>query len=666
MIIRQLSRGEIDLLRTNGCSADDWSQVSINEPIIPERYRNVRFSGTVNISKQDGTIEIDKSIIRPCGIYDSFVKDCQIGENVFISSVKNLVNQRIGNNVVIENVAELVNEGETTFGNGTEVEALNEGGGRTILIFDCLTSQLAYLLAIYRHDRKLIEAIEQMIHAYVQTKKSVVGIIENGAHIRHCQIIRNVRFGQYSGATGAALLQEGMIQGCSADPAIVGEGVVAKHFIILSGSRVDGGAIIDRCFVGQGVKIGKQYSAENSVFFANCEAFHGEACSVFAGPYTVTHHKSTLLIAGMFSFYNAGSGTNQSNHMYKLGPLHQGILERGSKTGSFSYLLWPSKIGAFSVVTGKHFSNIDAGDFPFSYITEENGKSLLTPAMNLFTVGTRRDTDKWPKRDRRKDPNKLDLICFDFLSPFIVEKVLTGIDVLTKLGESAQKTQEVINYKSLQIKRLLIKSCVRYYEMALKIALSEEVVHRLEKLPINTTLAEIRKSLMFDDKVKNESWRDISGMIATNSSIQKFMDEIRAGKISTIESALEQLKAIHQKYEKTAGDWFLLKLEQRLGIEISQILPEQLVEIISDWKENRLKLNNMILKDAEKEFDFNSQIGYGLDGDMETRQLDFESVRGTFDNNSFICDLRQESESVMVRAEKLFAKLNELSDTPKG
>ena len=45
----------------------------------------------------------------------------------------------------------------------------------------------------------------------------------------------------------------------------------------------------------------------------------------------MTHHKSTLLIAGMFSFMNAGSGSNQSNHMYKLGPIHQGAMERGAK-----------------------------------------------------------------------------------------------------------------------------------------------------------------------------------------------------------------------------------------------------------------------------------------------------------------------------------------------
>jgi hypothetical protein len=113
----------------------------------------------------------------------------------------------------------------------------------------------------------------------------------------------------------------------------VGSGVVAHDFIIAESSKVDGGAILGRTFVGQGCLVGRQYSAENSLFFANSEAFHGEACSVFGGPYTVSHHKSSLLIAGLFSFYNAGSGTNQSNHMYKLGPVHEGKLERGCKTG---------------------------------------------------------------------------------------------------------------------------------------------------------------------------------------------------------------------------------------------------------------------------------------------------------------------------------------------
>ena len=292
----------------------------------------------------------------------------------YISEVKNLTNYFIAENVAIENVGSLVMKGESTFGNGTEIEVLNEGGGRELPIFDRLSSQIAYLTVLYRHDKDFTGKLLGMIRDYSESKRSARGRIESGARIQDTLIIRNVSVGAYTTISGACLLEEGTITSCKEAPAFIGEGVIAKKFIILSGSRVDSGALIDKSFVGQSVKMGKQYSAENSLFFANCEAFHGEACSIFAGPYTVTHHKSTLLIASLFSFFNAGSGTNQSNHMYKLGPVHQGILERGSKTGSFAYLLLPCIVGAFTVVMGKHYANFDSSDFPFSYITEGKGQ----------------------------------------------------------------------------------------------------------------------------------------------------------------------------------------------------------------------------------------------------------------------------------------------------
>ena len=98
--------------------------------------------------------------------------------------------------------------------------------------------------------------------------------------------------------------------------------------------------------MGQACVLKQNYSASDSLFFSNSQGMNGEASAVFAGPFTVTHHKSTLLISGMFSFMNAGSGSNQSNHMYKLGPIHQGILERGAKTTSDS-LFMASQGGTF-------------------------------------------------------------------------------------------------------------------------------------------------------------------------------------------------------------------------------------------------------------------------------------------------------------------------------
>lgn len=154
--------------------------------------------------------------------------------------------------------------------------------------------------------------------------------------------------------------------------------------------------MLRRCFVGEGVVIENGFSAENSLFFANSHLNHGEACAVFAGPYTVSHHRSTLLIAGYFSFFNAGSGANQSNHMYKSGPVHQGVHLRGCKFGSDAYVLLPASTGAFTIVTGRHYNHHDTERMPFSYLVEEAGDSVLLPAVNIRSCGTARDIDKAP------------------------------------------------------------------------------------------------------------------------------------------------------------------------------------------------------------------------------------------------------------------------------
>ncbi len=86
-------------------------------------------------------------------IRNSDIFNCEIGDNVYISDVKLLSNYQIEDNVVIENVGQLAVEDKSSFGNGYELEILNEGGGRDLKIFDNLSSQIAYLLVLYRHDK---------------------------------------------------------------------------------------------------------------------------------------------------------------------------------------------------------------------------------------------------------------------------------------------------------------------------------------------------------------------------------------------------------------------------------------------------------------------------------------------------------------------------------
>lgn len=625
MNYRNLTNDEINHLKLNGCTSGAWNKIKVAEKFNPELIRNTEFDGEVFV-----------------------------GENVLIQNVKHLSNYRIENNVELKNISSLSVDGETTFGNGTEISVLNEGGGRELLIFDKLSAQIAYLMVTCRHNNVLINSLSDLIKKYSLTKKSKIGKIGEGTVIKNCGTIKNVWIQKSAVLDGVTNLSDGTIRSSKEDPVKVGSEVIAKNFVIQSGSSVTDGALIDNCFIGQGVKIGKQYSVENCAFFSNCEGFHGEAVSVFAGPYTVTHHKSTLLIAAMFSFYNAGSGSNQSNHMYKLGPLHQGILERGSKTGSFSYMLWPSRVGAFSVVIGKHYTNFDASEFPFSYINEEDGKSILTPAMNLFTVGTRRDSEKWPNRDKRKDPEKFDILHFDLFNPYIISRMLDGSARMKELLEKANKEQEYVTYKGLHIKRLLLKTCTKYYEMAIKIYIGQEMLKRISD---ETDFEKIKSILRYDKELYSTRWIDAAGMFISKKDYDKLIDSICTREIDNLEKLDSELINRNNNYSEASWAWCAKLIEERFNCTIEKISKEQLIQIITDWRENSIKLNNMILKDAEKEFDQVSKIGFGLDGDEETIEKDFENVRGKFEDNKFVINLKEESNTITDKAERFIKVL---------
>ncbi len=277
---RHLEPREIEALKANGCTAADWPRIKVADGFKPEALRNTHFSGDIRLGRCDDPVGYPGG----AGIINAALRNCTIGDNVLIHNIgRYIANYDIGDKVVIDNVGVMETTAESTFGNGTEVEALNEAGGREITIFDRLSSQIAYLLSLYRHRPALIEKLEAMIGAYVDGVRRSRGTIGAGARITDTTAITNVKIGPAARISGALRLSHGTVNSSPADPATIGAGVIAENFITCSGSKVDGGAIISNCFIGQGAKIGRQYSAENSVFFANAEGFHGEACAIFAG-----------------------------------------------------------------------------------------------------------------------------------------------------------------------------------------------------------------------------------------------------------------------------------------------------------------------------------------------------------------------------------------------
>jgi hypothetical protein len=657
---RSLSSEEIKRLTSQGCSCTDWSKVWVAEGFDANKVRVTHFSGDIKLGVFNKQTSFIGGVTKPAGINNATIHNCTIGDNVYISQVRNYIaNYRIEDNVVIDNIDLLAVEGESSFGNGTEVAVVNEAGGREIPIYDHLSAHTAYIIAFYRYRPVVIEKLRKMIANYTASVTSSMGLVAAGAKLINCRIIKNVKVGPASIIEGVNRLENGSINSCPEDPIYIGPGVFAENFITCSGSKISDGNIIAECFVGQSTVLSKQYSAENSVFFANCGGFHGEACAIFAGPYTVTHHKSTLLISGLFSFLNAGSGTNQSNHMYKLGPVHQGVVERGSKTASDSYMLWPAKVGAFTVVMGRHYRNSDTSDLPFSYLIEHEDESILAPGVNLRSVGTVRDARKWPKRDKRKSPKKLDLINFKLLSPYTIQKMVNGRDLLRNLKTTSGETSEYFTYHNVKIKNSSLDRGVKLYQIGIDKFLGNCLIHQLQGKQFKS-VEQLRAALQPKTNLGPGKWVDLAGLLAPEDAVKKMLSDIENGAISTLEQVEDSFKSIHESYSEYEWAWVANMLQQCLGKTIDEITPEDIIDLTMKWKEAVVELDHLLYADAKKEFAATAQIGFGLDGDEQTKHSDFAAVRGLFEKDGFVSEIEKHIAAKTVLSNELINRMKKL------
>ena len=653
-----LTAQQIAQLEAQSCRCEDWTNVLVDPEFDPEYIRNANFSGQIKLGAFRKIFTLAGGIHKHSGIYHATLHNVVVGDDCMIEHVRNYIaNYVIGRGSYLENVTDLITYGETTFGNGIKINVLNETGGREVAIHDHLSSHEAYISALYRHKPALTEALDAMVERYAASVSAPFGVIGENVEILDAMHIVNVNVGAYCKIKGVSRLRNGSIISCKEDPVEIGMNVIADDFIVESGSKITDGVMISKCFVGQACVLGHGYSASESLFFSNCQGENGEACSLFAGPYTVTHHKSTLLIAGMFSFMNAGSGSNQSNHMYKLGPIHQGILERGAKTTSDSYILWPAKIGAFSLVMGRHVNNLDTTDLPFSYLIEQQGSTYIVPGVNLKSVGTIRDVKKWPERDRRKDPHRLDHINFNHLSPFTVQKMFSGIDILERLKEASGLRADNYSYKKATIRNAALFKGIKYYQTAIVKFLGNSLISRIQDSDISTDEG-LRRALRRDSSVGSGQWVDISGLIAPASEIERICDDVISGVIADVNVLSDRFLDIFNHYYSYEWTWAYDAIERYWKIDLSKITRSEAAEIVKQWKNAVVSLDKLIYDDASKEFALTSMTSFGADGDKTRRDEDFNAVRGGgFDDNPFVQEVLDHIRRKSALGDSIIARL---------
>ena len=90
----------------------------------------------------------------------------------------------------------------------------------------------------------------------------------------------------------------------------------------------------------------------------------------------------------------------------------------------------------------------------------------------------------------------------------------------------------------------------------------------------------------------------------------------------------------------------------------------QIRKAVEDWQKAVVSLDKMVYNDARKEFDLNSQTGFGVDGDREQAEADFEEVRGSFESNSFVKAVLEHIDKKTALGNKILERLSAISCQP--
>lgn len=589
---RPLTSEEIEVLKSNDCWAEDWTSVNVSENFKPNFMHRVMLYGEVNIGGFDKNVEVSQGFVKHSGINNATLRNVTIGDDCLIENVGNFINNyTIGDDCYISNISTMETTEGATYGEGNLVSVLNEVGEGNVILFSDLNSQLAAFMVKHFSDKELKEKIRLLIKSDIDTKMPERGQIGNNVKIINTKEITNCVINDFCEVNGASRLSDCTLLGSIHGNVYIGTGVIAENSIIAEGSSVINSVKIQDCFIGETCQLSNGFTASASVFFANSYMSNGEACAAFCGPFTASHHKSSLLIGGMFSFYNAGSATNFSNHAYKMGPMHWGILERGSKTASGAYLLMPATLGTYSVCFGKLMHHPDTRNLPFAYLIADGDKMFLIPGRNITTVGLYRDIKKWPKRDLRAPENRKSIVNLDWLSPFSVGEVLKGKKILENLREVTGDNVSQYLYHEYIIPATSLHKGIKYYDIALRIYMGAVLKRVLKRDPSITPPS---------TQIGLGDWDDLSGLLLPVSEEERIINDLKDGNIETIQELIERFENIDANYREYQWSWTYKMICDYYGI--NEITLEDANRIHEDYIKARRSWIAEIKKDAEKEF----------------------------------------------------------------
>lgn len=152
-----------------------------------------------------------------------------------------------------------------------------------------------------------------------------------------------------------------------------------------------------------------------------------------------------------------------------------------------------------------------------------------------------------PKRDRRTDPNRLDYINYNLLSPYTMQKMLKGLKILQSLIDASGELSDIYSYHSAKITNSALKRGIQLYKTAINKFLGNFIIKRLEGREIKSN-EQVRERLVPDTCIGCGEWVDISGLIAPKSEVESLIERIESCEINRLKDINAEFEKMHLNY----------------------------------------------------------------------------------------------------------------------
>lgn len=443
--VRPLNEEEIEALIQNGCYAPDWSNVLVaKDGFDVFRIHDTCFFGTCILGRCSETREAACGASFPCGIYNSMLVNCEVGNNMLIYNAATISNYIIEDDAVIYNVGELVASKSCVFGNGLELSLAIETGGRETLAYAEITIPVAQEVATSRSNKEFLKAYAAFVESYVKQATSPHGIVMKNAKIKNTQKVVDTFVGEGALIDNASLVKNATILSNIEEKTEISHGAYVVNSILQWGSEVTSMAIVDSSVITEHAHVERHGKVTQSIVGPNTGIAEGEVTACLVGPFVGFHHQA-LLIAAFWpeGKGNIGYGANVgSNHTGKA-PDQEIWAGEGTFFGLGVNIKFPSDFSGapYCIIATAVNALPQKVEMPFSLInTPAIAMKGISPAYNeifpgwvlsdnIFTI--RRNEGKFMKRNKARRTN----FVFEVFRPDVVDRMIAARQALSSPKE---------------------------------------------------------------------------------------------------------------------------------------------------------------------------------------------------------------------------------------